>query len=279
MEVWVDEDERTCPICAKHEGERVNVNENMPVPFHPNCRCCMVPVIEQTQPAKEVVEDVKNDNEKQEEIRRRREAYHRRNAPAVMPNFESMTKKEIEKWSKEHLKTNVDFKGATAEAARIAARAIKDVENQGIDIGGAKVVFGGTNGHYGGYSPQTNTIHLSPRISNKQDEEQFRSLRKLGIKRFSVDGYRGTVLHEIGHAIDQASGYELSMSISKSDDLISKSRSISSYSRTTAAYGMHKASETTAENLAAYLDAENRQNVSQEVKEAFDKYFKKKKKN
>lgn len=46
MEVYVDEDERTCPICAKHEGEKVNVNEQMPVPFHPNCRCCMLPVIE-----------------------------------------------------------------------------------------------------------------------------------------------------------------------------------------------------------------------------------------
>lgn len=46
MEVYVDEDERTCTICAKHEGEIFNVNEQMPVPFHPNCRCCMLPVIE-----------------------------------------------------------------------------------------------------------------------------------------------------------------------------------------------------------------------------------------
>ena len=46
VEVWVDEDERTCPICAKHEGDRHNVNEAMPVPFHPRCRCCMIPVIE-----------------------------------------------------------------------------------------------------------------------------------------------------------------------------------------------------------------------------------------
>lgn len=46
MEVWVDEDERTCPICAKHEGETYLVTEQMPVPFHPRCRCCMVPVIE-----------------------------------------------------------------------------------------------------------------------------------------------------------------------------------------------------------------------------------------
>lgn len=46
MEVWVDEDERTCPICAKQEGKKYFVNEQMPVPFHPRCRCCMVPVID-----------------------------------------------------------------------------------------------------------------------------------------------------------------------------------------------------------------------------------------
>ena len=46
VEVWVDEDERTCPICAKHEGEKYYVNDRMPVPFHPRCRCCMVPVID-----------------------------------------------------------------------------------------------------------------------------------------------------------------------------------------------------------------------------------------
>ena len=46
VEVFVDEDERTCPICAEHEGERYFINDRMPVPFHPRCRCCMIPVIE-----------------------------------------------------------------------------------------------------------------------------------------------------------------------------------------------------------------------------------------
>lgn len=46
VEVFVDEDERTCPICSKHEGERHNVNEKMPIPFHPRCRCCVIPVID-----------------------------------------------------------------------------------------------------------------------------------------------------------------------------------------------------------------------------------------
>lgn len=45
VEVFVDEDERTCPICAKHEGEKHPINAQMPVPFHPRCRCCMLPVI------------------------------------------------------------------------------------------------------------------------------------------------------------------------------------------------------------------------------------------
>lgn len=45
MQVWVDEDERTCKICSKHEGEIYSVHDRMPVPFHSRCRCCMIPVI------------------------------------------------------------------------------------------------------------------------------------------------------------------------------------------------------------------------------------------
>ena len=46
VEVLVAEDERTCPICAKHEGEKYHINDKMPVPFHPRCRCAIIPVIE-----------------------------------------------------------------------------------------------------------------------------------------------------------------------------------------------------------------------------------------
>lgn len=45
VEVWVDEDERTCEICAKYEGRRYSINGQMPIPFHPRCRCCIVPVL------------------------------------------------------------------------------------------------------------------------------------------------------------------------------------------------------------------------------------------
>ena len=46
VEVLVDEDERTCEVCADHEGERYPIGAQMPVPFHPRCRCCIVPVVE-----------------------------------------------------------------------------------------------------------------------------------------------------------------------------------------------------------------------------------------
>ena len=56
VEVWVDEDEKTCPICAKHEGEKYPINARMPVPFHPRCRCCMIPVVDDNERKEKVME-------------------------------------------------------------------------------------------------------------------------------------------------------------------------------------------------------------------------------
>lgn len=46
VEVLVSPDERTCPICGALEGKRFSIGDVMPVPAHPNCRCCIVPVVE-----------------------------------------------------------------------------------------------------------------------------------------------------------------------------------------------------------------------------------------
>ena len=46
VEVLVDEDERTCPICSKLEGKRVPIHGVMPIPAHPRCRCAIIPVVE-----------------------------------------------------------------------------------------------------------------------------------------------------------------------------------------------------------------------------------------
>ena len=46
MEVWADKDERQCEHCGKLHRQRFPIGSTPPVPLHPNCRCCIVPVIE-----------------------------------------------------------------------------------------------------------------------------------------------------------------------------------------------------------------------------------------
>ena len=46
MEVWADEDERRCDVCGELHQKRYPVGAKAPVPAHPRCRCCMLPVIE-----------------------------------------------------------------------------------------------------------------------------------------------------------------------------------------------------------------------------------------
>jgi SPP1 gp7 family putative phage head morphogenesis protein len=45
VEIWVDEDERTCPICSKLEGLKYPVGAEVPLPAHPRCRCSVIPVV------------------------------------------------------------------------------------------------------------------------------------------------------------------------------------------------------------------------------------------
>lgn len=47
VEVLVDGDERTCDICSGLKGKRFPINGTMPVPAHPRCRCCIVPVVKE----------------------------------------------------------------------------------------------------------------------------------------------------------------------------------------------------------------------------------------
>lgn len=46
VEVLADEDELRCEVCAGLHRQRFPINGPMPVPSHPRCRCCIVPVIE-----------------------------------------------------------------------------------------------------------------------------------------------------------------------------------------------------------------------------------------
>lgn len=45
VEILADKDERRCKTCGKLHGKRYSVGVTAPVPVHPNCRCCIIPVI------------------------------------------------------------------------------------------------------------------------------------------------------------------------------------------------------------------------------------------
>ena len=45
VEIWADKDERRCDVCGKLHKKRYPIGAQIPIPAHPNCRCCIVPVV------------------------------------------------------------------------------------------------------------------------------------------------------------------------------------------------------------------------------------------
>lgn len=45
VQIWADYDERRCPHCGKLHKKIYPVGAHVPIPAHPNCRCCIVPVV------------------------------------------------------------------------------------------------------------------------------------------------------------------------------------------------------------------------------------------
>ena len=46
VEILADKDERQCEVCGKLHKKRYPVGANVPIPAHPRCRCCIIPVVE-----------------------------------------------------------------------------------------------------------------------------------------------------------------------------------------------------------------------------------------
>lgn len=46
VEIWADEDERRCEVCGKLHEKRYLMGAAVPIPAHPRCRCCIVPVVD-----------------------------------------------------------------------------------------------------------------------------------------------------------------------------------------------------------------------------------------
>lgn len=61
FEVWADEDERRCDVCGKLHEKRFSINERVPVPVHPRCRCCIIPRLDSLTLSKPYVNMVKSE--------------------------------------------------------------------------------------------------------------------------------------------------------------------------------------------------------------------------
>jgi SPP1 gp7 family putative phage head morphogenesis protein len=46
VEFYTARDERTCDYCNEYHQQVFNIDEQMPIPLHPNCRCIYLPVVE-----------------------------------------------------------------------------------------------------------------------------------------------------------------------------------------------------------------------------------------
>lgn len=69
VEIWADADERRCEVCGKLHQKKYNLGEQIPIPAHPRCRCCIVPVVEDDKKdIKEVEEAEKVKNKFGKEI-------------------------------------------------------------------------------------------------------------------------------------------------------------------------------------------------------------------
>lgn len=47
VQIWAAEDERTCDECSKYHGKIYPIDKCPHVPFHPNCRCTIIPCFDE----------------------------------------------------------------------------------------------------------------------------------------------------------------------------------------------------------------------------------------
>ena len=222
--------------------------------------------------------------ENQERIRRRREEYFARKRQESEPDFENMTKAQLDKYVSKNISAKFsDVSGVNTDFYRKTVKAVKRVETKYGKIDGLNIEFGGIKGSaYAEYDPRTKTLHLKKRGSLSQFADSIaradeKTMRKYGIKYNAESSYEGTVFHELAHAIDHDGGWALSRSLGATDDILIKSRSISFYARDRGMPNLPRATEATAENISSYFMG-NTDKIDKDVLSIIEEYFKRKKK-
>ena len=247
-----------------------------------NCRCSMAAVVKGFK--KSQVQKATEKAENQERIRRRREEYFARKRQESEPDFENMTKAQLDKYVSENISAKFgDVSGVNTDYYRKTVKAVKRVETKYGKIDGLNIEFGGIKGNaYAEYDPRTKTLHLKKRGSLSQFADSIaradeKTMRKYGIKYNAESSYEGTVFHELAHAIDHDGGWALARSLGATDDILIKSRSISFYARDRGMPNLPRATEATAENISSYFMG-NTDKIDKDVLSIIEEYFKRKKK-
>lgn len=292
-----------CGDCQAHNGKHFKVKDMMPgdnaPPVHPLCRCSTAAYSDRkeydewlkflenggTTAEFEQMKAIRNNADRQAQIRARREAYKQREAKQSTPDFASMDKKQLENWAAEHLKTPFEnIKGVNVDFLREAVKVVNQFEHKtNGSIDGLKISFGTVGrGRYAAYDFKTKTLHLKKAgnleaFSESQKKENTRARIKLKRDYHATETYSGTVWHELGHAIDHDTGNNLSKALSATKELDSKSVKISVYAGSSPALNAPKRSEAWAENFAAYMEGGAKaREVPPEIVEMIEDYFNKK---
>jgi SPP1 gp7 family putative phage head morphogenesis protein len=247
-----------------------------------NCRCTLVAKVNGFK--KVQVQKATEKAENQERIRRRREEYFARKQQTSEPDFENMTRAQLDKYVSENISAKFgDVSGVNTDFYRKTVKAVKRVETKYGKIDGLNIEFGGIKGNaYAEYDPKTKTLHLKKKGSLSQFADSIakadeKTMRKYGIKYNAESSYEGTVFHELAHAIDHDGGWSLSKSLGATDDILIKSRSISFYARDRGMPNLPRATEATAENISSYFMGHT-DKIDKDVLDIIEEYFKRKKK-
>jgi hypothetical protein len=238
--------------------------------------------------------EMKQAQDRQAEIRARRAAYFARaqknkEAEFVPPNFEGMSASEIKKWTSENLKTTFEgVSGANKDFVAEAAKSVAQFEHKmgGKTIDGLSVKFGGVTGSaYAKYDDKTKTLLLKKTGNlaafedrQKAENARFKARWKTDKSYYATTTYSGTVLHELGHAVDMDSGQSLSRLLSTNPTLFETSVRVSAYAGTSQGVRVTPRSEAWAENFAAYMEGgETAKKVPSQIVDMIEDYFNRKK--
>lgn len=295
VEIWADKDERRCEVCGKLHQKRYPVDAQIPIPAHPRCRCCIVPVVD--VPEEEIVQQAQPQQTQPQQTDP--QSYVETNS---VEEAQAFADKYVSSFKSKY-SGNVSYKGLDTEHANAANKAmarvfddydidpLKNIETMNFRESKWKdAVESGTAAAYR-WGDGGNLYINQKLLGNKKLEKAFKD-RANGLLKTVLDGaeaylkrpnikdvqrnyinallntkrqcvaqsYDGdftevTVIHEMGHALHDKVFWKYGKT-TKNPDGIDFSASMSKYGGNISGYAISNTNEYIAESFAAYYCGE-----------------------